>query len=340
MFLWHHALWLLLALPVLAGAYLLLLRRRHRHALRYASFALVREAMGRSTALRMHAAAMLLAAALIALILAIARPVVLTEAADEGVIVLLMDVSLSMAASDVKPTRLDAARVAVKGFIRAQPRDVKIGVVAFGGYTDVVQQPTFERHEVLAAIDKLELQRFTAIGTGLLGALLTILPTASVPSGYDIFGMGAPATPRGARKGAEPGSYTPAAIVLVSDGRSTMGVSAIEAAKLVAQYGIRVYTVGVGTLYGGGVVVEGWPTIHAEFEEQTLEAIAGITRGSYYLARDAEKLLMIYEGLGRRIVLAKSGEEISALFVAAAMMLSLAAAAVSLLRSGGTSIAR
>ena len=335
MFLWHYALVLLLALPVLAGAYVVLLRRKNKAALRYASLGLIREAIGPAAALKTHLAALLLFAGLAALILAVARPVVLTTAAHgEGVIILLMDVSLSMAASDVKPTRLDAARAAAKTFVHAQARDVKIGVVAFGAYADLVQPPTFRREDVLAALDRLELQRFTAIGNGLIAALQIIVPTADIPQGYDLFGMGqAPAKPAKAHDPVQPGSYVPAAIVLVSDGRGTMGVPALQAAKLIAKYGIRVYTVGVGTLYGGGVTVEGWPTIHAEFEEETLKEIASITRGTYYLARDAEKVSTIYQRLGRRIVLTKSGTEVSALFVAVGMILSLAAAAISLLRS-------
>src|SRR5438270_14029817 len=117
MFLWHYALVLLLALPVLAGAYLVLLRRRNKAALRYTNLGLVREAIGPAAALKAHLAALLMLASFAALILAVARPVMLTAAsAGEGVIILLMDVSLSMAASDVRPTRLDAARAAVKTF--------------------------------------------------------------------------------------------------------------------------------------------------------------------------------------------------------------------------------
>ena len=340
-FRWQHALWLLLALPVLAGTYIALLRRRNKSALRYASFALVREAIGRTAQLRPHIPAALFLIGLSTLLLAIARPFgMITAASDQGTVILLMDVSLSMAATDVPPTRLDAARTAAAAFVRAQPQDVRIGVVAFGGHADVVQPPTLDRSEVMAALDRLELQRYTAIGNGLLAALLTLVPTADIPR-YDVFGSGR--TPplfeltgesaTGERRRVAPGSDLSSAIILVSDGRGTMGVPAKTAAKTVADFGIRVYTVGVGTLYGGVANVEGWPAIHAEFDDETLKDIADITRGDYYLARNADRLTKIYETLGSKVVLEKREGEITALFTAIGMLLLLASAGLSVLWS-------
>ena len=344
-FLWHHALWLLLALPILAGTYLVLLQRKHKRALRYASITLVRAAIGRTTQLRLHVPALLMLTGIAALLLASARPVwVVTSPAERGTVILLIDVSLSMAATDVPPTRLAAAQAAALAFVKAQPRDVRIGIVAFGAHADVVQPPTTDRVELTAALGRLDLQRFTAIGNGLMGALLTLVPRAVVPPGYDIFGMGrAPEgyetesdqkhAAAGSHKPVAPGSYLSAAVILVSDGRGTMGVPASAAAKIVAAYGIRVYTIGVGTLYGGTAIVEGWPAIHAEFEEDTLKEIADITRGEYFLARNAEKVARIYEQLGRRVVLERREREVSVLFAAIGMVLSMTSAALSLLWS-------
>jgi Ca-activated chloride channel family protein len=348
-FIWHHALWLLLALPVLAGAYACL-RARHKSetALRYAAFRNSTDETRASARVITHLPALLLLAALIALLLSIARPVLVTTApATEGTIVLLIDVSISMAASDVEPTRLAAARAAARAFVQSQPRDVHIGVVAFGGEADVVQLPTTNRAEVMTALDRLELQRYTAIGNGIMAALLTLVPTADVPRGYDIFGTGrappgihtiplhdprTPAAPR--HKPVPPGSYLSAAIILVSDGLGTMGVPATQAAKMAADHGIRIYSVGVGTLYGGIASIEGWEPIHADFDEQNLIKVADITRGEYFLARDAGKVTTIYEKLGRRVILQKSENEITVLFIAIAALLSLTAAGFSLLRIG------
>ena len=343
-FLWHHALWLLLALPVLAGTYVVLLQRKHKVALRYAGFAVVREAIGGTAQFRLHLPALLMFSGVAALLLAAARPVwIVTAPSERGTVVLLIDVSLSMAATDVPPTRLAAARAAALAFVKAQPRDVRIAIVAFGAHADVVQPPTTDRVELAAALDRLDLQRFTAIGNGLMGALLTLMPRAAVPPGYDIFGMGHP--PEGyelaldpkyaarSHKPVAPGSYLSAAVILVSDGRGTMGVPAEAAAKIVASYGIRVYTIGVGTLYGGTAIVEGWPPIHAEFEEDTLKEIADITRGEYFLARSAEKVTRIYEKLGRRVILERHELEVSVLFTAIGMVLTVASGALSLLWS-------
>jgi Ca-activated chloride channel family protein len=343
-FRWHYALWALLALPVIAGTYVALLRREHDAGVRYTRMALVRTAMAGPINVRPHLPALAMLAGIALLFLASARPVVVVSGpSSQGTIVLLMDVSLSMAASDVPPTRLEAARAAAKNFVQAQPRDVRMGVVAFGGYASIVQRPTSDRDEVLAALDRLELQRYTALGTGLLGALLTIVPDADVPPGYDIFGTGgAPIEPETANlaggrlerwKPAKRASSTDrsAAIILVSDGRGTMGVPAADAAKAIASFGIRVYTVGVGTLYGGTATVEGWPSIHAEFDDESLKQIADITGGEYYLARDGAKVARIYEKLGRRVVLQKSEREITSVFTAIALMLIVVSGALSLL---------
>lgn len=344
MFLWHHALWLLLVLPLVAGAYVALIRRRNPEVLRYAGFGLMRQAPDPAAKWKQHIPALLLFAGLTSVLLAAARPiVVVTSPSEVGTVILLMDVSLSMAASDVPPTRLDGARAAAMAFVKAQPPDVRIGVVAFGAYADVVQRPTANREDVVAALNRLELQRFTAIGNGLMGALLTLEPAAEIPEGYDIFGAGrTPAEAHTAgrkaavsslRKPVPPGSYLSAAIILVSDGKGTMGVPPARAAKMVADFGIRVYTVGVGTLYGGVANIEGWPPIHAEFDEDILKEIADITHGEYFLARSADKLAKIYRELGRRVVLEGKEREVTALFTALGMVLWVTAAALSMLWS-------
>lgn len=335
-FLWHHALWLMLALPVLAGGYLARLRRRELPGVSYSTFGLVREAATPVSLIRPHVPPLVFLAGFAALILSIARPVFLTPApTSDTTVVLLMDVSLSMAASDVRPTRLDAAREAAKRFVRLQPSGVKIAVVAFGGHAHLVQAPTTHRESVMTALDRLELQRFTALGNGLMGALLTIVPDADVPQGYDIFGAGTP--PEGSttpvrRRTPNAGSIS-AAIILVSDGRGTMGVPVKEAAKLIADFGIRVYTVGVGTLYGGVANVEGWPAVHAEFEEDTLKEIADITDGDYFLARNAQRVERVYERLGHRAIFETGTRELTAILAVLGAMLTLAAAALSLLWS-------
>jgi Ca-activated chloride channel family protein len=333
-FLWPHALWLLLALPVLPGIYLLLLRRRNRAALRYANLRLLREAIGSLHWTQAHAPPLLFLLGFVVLMLSAARPaIVLMPPSEHGTVILLIDVSLSMAATDVPPTRLTAAKAAMKNFIEAQPRDVRVGIVAFGGYADLVQPPTSNRGELLKKIDELGLQRFTSIGAGLVGALLTLRPDAEAGYESDIFGMGR--APERAAKGRRhkpvpPGSDLTTAIVLVSDGRSTMGLPALKVAETIASHGIRVYTVGVGTLYGGVAAIDGWPPIHADFDEELLQEIADITDAEYFYARTADKLGSIYEKLSRRVVFERKEIEVTAVFAAVGMLLAIASAGLSL----------
>ncbi len=344
-FLWPHALWLVLGLPVLVGAYVLLLRRRSDHALRYASLGVVREAIGAAQRMRCHIPPLLFLLGVTALVLAVARPAAFVVVpSGQGTVILTIDVSLSMAATDVAPTRLAAARAAAAAFIKAQPPDVRIGIVAFGGYADVVQSPTLNRGDALAALERLELQQYTAIGSGLIAALLTIYPTADIGGGYDIFGRGRrPTGPehisshrahdaeKEPHRRVPPAADLSTAIVLVSDGRGTIGVPPMKAAKMAVDYGVRVYTVGVGTPYGGTANVAGWPAIHAEFEEETLKEIAAVTQGEYFHASTADKLKDIYDKLTRRVVLERKETEITALLAAIGAVLLLAAAVLSLL---------
>ena len=175
-FLWPEFLWLLLILPAAVAAYLLILRGRKRAALRYASLSIVREAMG-GRQWRRHLPPAILAVALAALIVAIARPAaVLTLPTNHETVILAIDVSGSMRASDVEPTRLEAAQAAARAFVAQQPRGTRIGVVAFAGSAAIVQSPTTNRRDVLAAIGQLQLQHATAVGSGILVSLKAIFP--------------------------------------------------------------------------------------------------------------------------------------------------------------------
>jgi Ca-activated chloride channel family protein len=159
---WPMALWLLLAVPGLVAAYLWLKRRRKKIALRYASLAVVREALGRAPGWRRHVPPVLLLIAITALIVAAARPGArITLPSDHRTIVLAIDVSLSMRANDIEPSRIAAAQAAAKQFVQAQPNDVRVALVSFAGSAAVVQPPTRSRDELVAAIDRLELQRHT-----------------------------------------------------------------------------------------------------------------------------------------------------------------------------------
>ena len=257
--------------------------------------------------------------------------------------ILAIDVSLSMRATDVEPSRLAAAQEAAKAFIQEQPTDVRTGIVSFAGTALLVQAPTHNREDLIGAIDRLELQRHTAIGSGIIMSLATIFPEAGIDLESAIFGSATPRYGRGIAidqpKKAEakpftpvpPGSYASAAIVLLSDGRRTTGPDPLDAAKMAADRGVRVFTVGLGTPQGGMAGFEGGWSIYMRFDEETLRAIADVTRGEYFSASSAADLKKVYKALNTRFTLERKETEITALFTALAALLAAAAAALSLL---------
>ncbi|MCW5604616.1 MAG: VWA domain-containing protein [Burkholderiales bacterium] len=348
---WPQALWLLLALPCLVGAYVAAWRRK-RSALRYSSIQLVREAMSVGNRFRPHIPALLFLVALALSVVAIARPaVMITTPSHERTVILAVDVSLSMAQEDVKPSRLAAAQAAARSFIASQPDGARIGVVAFAAYAYLVQPPTTDRAQAIAAIDHLQLQYHTAIGAGLIAALLTIFPDDRFAENYDIFGDGIRPVAgdplhldrdfaRDALLGArwKPGSHPSAAIVLLTDGRDTTGPSGDMAAKFAAERGVRVYTVGFGKA-DTAPMADGGAT-DTDFDEAMLKRIAASTRGEYFPAATAKELQKIYHNLQGRIVLRKTGMELSAFFAGAAALLLMVSGVLSLAWCGGIVSAR
>jgi Ca-activated chloride channel family protein len=339
-FLWPQLLWILLIVPALVGGYFLLLRRKKRDALRYANLAMVKEAIGARGTFRRHVPPLLFLMALIVLIVAMARPAaVVTLPSQHLTIVLAMDVSGSMRATDVEPNRISAAQAAAKAFVAEQPSNVRIGVVSFAGTAAVVQAPTHNRDDVIAAIDRFQLQRATAIGSGIIVSLATIFPDAGIDVSSLIYGRD---TPRGIPLGRErkdekppfkpvaPGSYTSAAIILLTDGQRTTGPDSLDAARMAADRGVRVFTVGIGTRAGETIGFEGW-SMRVRLDEETLKAIAKMTHGEYFYAGTAADLRKVYESLNARFVFEKKEIEISALFAAAAAVLTLVSGMLSLL---------
>jgi Ca-activated chloride channel family protein len=339
-FLWPDMLWLLLAVPALIGAYVLLLRRKKKAALRYANLTLVKEAMGAGQRFRRHLPPLLFLLALATLLAAVARPAALVLLPlQQQTIILAMDVSGSMRAKDVEPNRLVAAQQAAKAFVADLPRGVRVGVIAFAGTAAVVQAPTHNREDILAAIDRFQLQRGTAIGSGIIISLATIFPEAGIDVSDAIYGRSAPrALPLDPGRTPEkktftpvaPGSYAGAAIILLTDGQRTTGPDSLEAARMAAERGVRIYTVGVGTPNGEVIGFEGW-SFRARLDEDTLKAIADLTRGEYFYAGTAMDLKKVYRGLNARLVFEKRETEITALFAAAAAGLALLSALLSLL---------
>ena len=334
-FLWQEALWALLLAPLLVLAYLWLLRRRKKSAVTWASLGIVKEAMGAQRLWRRHVPPALLLLALIALLLATARPTaVITLPLVEQTVILAMDVSGSMRAMDVEPNRLVASQNAAKAFIAELPRSVRVGVVSFAGTAAIVQPPTLSREDVVAAIDRFQLQRGTAIGSGIVLSLATVFPDAGIDlsqiTGQRLMPKAlGEKTPEKAFTPVEPGSYSSAAIILLTDGQRTTGPDTMDAARMAADRGIKIYTVGIGTKDGDTIGFEGW-SMRVRLDEETLKQVAMATRAEYFYAGTATDLKKVYQSLGTRLTAQKKETEITALFAALGALLALGSATLSL----------
>ncbi|MBF6991474.1 MULTISPECIES: VWA domain-containing protein [Cupriavidus] len=347
-FLWPQMLWLLLALPVLAAAYLYLLARRKKSALLYASLALPRAALGRRQRLRRHIPPMLFLVALGAALLACARPTAtVTLPSDTITLVLAMDISRSMEATDVPPTRIAAAQQAARDLVVGLPASVRLGIVSFAATATVVLPPTSNRQDMLDALDRVQLQRGTATGSGLIQALAVLFPDDGIdleailfsdsatpfgrPPSLDEAAAAEAARKRGQeRQPMQPGAYRHGAVILLSDGRRTTGPDPIDAARMAAERGVRVYTVGFGSPQGGGVP-ESSLAYFMQLDEPALRAVATLTGGEYFQAGSAADLTRVYRQLSARFALERRETELSALLSAAAVLLLVLASGLSLL---------
>ena len=341
-FLWPEFLWLLLLLPLLVLIYVWLLQRKKKIALRYASLSIVREAMGKGQSFRRHIPPLLFLMSLATMLVASARPsAVVSLPSQRETIMLAMDVSGSMRATDVLPNRLVASQNAAKAFLADLPRGVRVGIVAFAGTAAVVQPPTLSREDLVTAIDKFQLQRGTAIGNGIVVSLSELFPDAGIDLASMQYGRErtrgtsidqASKDDKTGKKDfvpVAPGSYTSAAIILLTDGQRTTGVDSLEAAKAAADRGVRVYTVGIGTIDGETIGFEGW-SMRVKLDEETLKGIARATQAEYFYAGTAADLKKVYETLSSRMALEKKETEISGLVALFAAALALLSAGLSL----------
>jgi Ca-activated chloride channel family protein len=354
-FAWPSALLSLLAVPVLLAGYLWALRRRRRQAVPYSSVALLKLARPARSAWRRHVPFALVLAVLASLGLAAARPQVHADVPVSAASVLIaLDVSGSMCATDVDPNRLSAAQAAVRQFTRDQDSHTRIGLVAFSSFAQVVVQPTTDRKQLSSALDSLTTGRGTAIGAAILksvDAIAQIDPSVA-PAEAATPGGGDGATPDpGATSGTGAGpapnkDYAPEIIVLLTDGANTQGVAPIQAAQVAAQRGVRVYPIGFGTTsptsmvctaaqlggnsfenrgFGGGGLRGGFtggggPLVA---DEPTLREVATTTGGTYFAATDADQLRDVLKNLPRHVVVQQRDVELSVALAGLAAVLVL-----------------
>ncbi|MDQ7903841.1 VWA domain-containing protein [Phytohabitans sp. ZYX-F-186] len=282
---------LLLAVAVAVGVGLLvayqLLQRRRATALAAAGLQPAHPRRGR---LRRHLPPLLMLAALVLLFLGVARPqATVPVPRASGTVILAFDVSNSMAAKDVAPTRLGAAQSAAAAFVRSQPDTVDVGIVAFGQGALTTQLPGNDHASTVAAINRLTVAGGTSLGQAILASLSAIVgQPVSLPD------------PEAAEPAPDLGYWRSATIVLLSDGEDTGGPDALAAAELAATAGVHIETVGVGTVEGATIEVEGYQMATA-LNEELLTQVAEATAGSYHRAQDARSLDDVYDTLDLRI---------------------------------------
>ncbi|HVF31662.1 MAG TPA: VWA domain-containing protein [Acidimicrobiales bacterium] len=314
-FLAGERLWLLLVLPVLAAVYALAQRRRRHQAVRFSNLALLQSLLPRRAAWRRHGPAVVTALALAGLVVGFARPATDVQVPKEAAtIMLVIDTSASMEATDVAPSRLEAAVAAASEFVEQLPASLEVGLVSFDRQARVEAPPTTDHVAVLEAIEDLRLGPGTAAGDALAVAV-DALEAAAEASGAD--------------PTAEDGG---AAVVLLSDGVTTVGRPVAEAAQLAADAGIPVSTIAFGT--SSGAVEVGGRVIAVPADPDTMAHVAEITSGTFFEAFSSEQLREVYEDIGTRVGFEIERREVSGRSLAGATVLLVAGLGLGLLWNG------
>ena len=299
----------MLAVAVAVGVALVVAYRglQRRRARTLAAAGLPTASTGRF-GLRRHVPSALFLVALMLLLMGVSRPqatVPIPRAA--GTVILAFDVSNSMGASDIAPTRLSAAQAAAVDFVEAQPDTVDIGVVAFGQGAQTTQLPSADHEATVSAIKRLQIAGGTSLGQAILASL-------SLITGKSV-GLPVEAGPP-----VDLGYWPSATIVLLSDGEDTGGPDAVAAAELAATAGVHIETIGVGTVEGATIEVDGYQMATA-LNEELLTAVAETTTGSYHRAADARALEAIYDTLDLRITTEDKFVELTGAIVGLAVLL-------------------
>jgi Ca-activated chloride channel homolog len=302
--------WLLAVLPVLAvaGVYVWRQVRKRAFAVRFTNVDLLRTLVPKGIGARRHLAAGAFVLSLLILALGLARPSVdAKEPLERATVMLAIDVSLSMQATDVAPTRIEAAKTAAKDFVKQLPASFNVGLVSFAKSANVLVSPTKERSAIVQGIDALTLQEATATGEAVFTSLDAI---RSVPAD------GADGVP-------------PARIVLLSDGYRTAGRSIEDAANAAAAANVPVSTIAFGT--DEGVVRIGNQTQRVPVDRPSLQKLAEVTKGYFYEAASKEELKRVYQDMGSSIGYRTKPREITQWYLGIGFVFALAAAGLSLL---------
>jgi Ca-activated chloride channel homolog len=333
-FIWPPMLLSLALIPLGVLLYRFLDGRRRRRLAAYGAGA---QGTTRRPGFRGRVPAALLLLGLVVMSVALARPqAVVSLPRQEGTVILAFDVSASMAATDLAPTRIAAAKVAAKDFVARQPSSITIGVVAFSDSGVSVQAPTNDQATVNAAIDRLTPQRGTSVAAGITASLKVIATAEAGPFSGDYYTNQTPGpapTLAPTPTPMPPGVHAPAVIILLSDGENNENPDPAAAAQAAADQGVRIYTVGIGSAAGTTVTVEGFQ-VFTQLDEATLQGISDTTGGTYYAASDAQQLRSVYDNIDTQVVLQPKMTEITSLLAGMSLLLLFAGAMTSLLWLG------
>jgi Ca-activated chloride channel family protein len=346
-FIWPAMLFLLILVPLFGVLYARLQARRRKIAASFSSLGLNPRSTpkpGQSTArprpeARRFIPPALFMAGLTILIVALARPQsVVSLPHIQGTVILAFDVSGSMAADDLKPTRMDAAKAAAREFVKRQPTSVQIGVVGFSDSGFAVQAPSNQQAEILAAINRLTPQRGTSLGHGIEASLNTIAASLAADDTGPMPGepqhlSDPPAAPTLTPTAMPPGSYTSAVIILLSDGDNNENPNPMATAQNAADRGIRIYTIGIGSAAGTALHINGF-NVFTRLNEDLLKQISQLTGGTYYNADSAGQLMEIYDHLNPQLFVKPEKIEITSIFAGASIFVLIASGLFSLMWYG------
>lgn len=329
-FIWPELLFLLVSIPVFIGLYVFLQLRRTDLAAHYRNLGFLLKDDSRRLSFRRHIPPLCFLFALIILIVALARPqMVLSLPRVQGTVMLVFDVSGSMAADDFKPTRMEAAKVAAQEFVTAQPRNIQIGVVAFSDNGFAVQVPTDDQATILAAIKRLSPQRGTSLANGIFAALKTLEVGAGSTRYYTNLTPAPTPSPTPVPKG----TFTPGVIILLTDGNNNENPDPLTAAQVAVDRGVRIYTVGIGSPTGTNLKINGF-TIHTQLNEAPLQQIAQLTSAEYYNAQNETELTRIYDTIKTQLVVKAEDTEVTSIFAGIGLFFLLLGGTFSLLWFG------
>jgi Ca-activated chloride channel family protein len=324
-FLWPFMLWWLVLVPLLVVAYRRLLERRARAQAELGTMGQVQTGSGTPIGRRRHVPAALVLVGVTLLLVAMARPVVdVALPHREGTVVLAFDMSNSMIADDLEPSRATAAKDAARAFVAEQPSSIRIGVVSFSSAAFVVQPPTDVKADLLAAIRRLSPEGGTSIGRAILTSLDAI---AGEPVAVD---------PEALREGDDPGRVEflgSAAVVLLTDGENTSQLDPFAVSDVAAEAGVRVFPIGVGSESGAVVEVDGF-NVATRLDEPLLREVAERSDGSYFRAEDAADLGDIYSSIDLQLTVSGEEEEITSILAGVGLLVFMVAAAFSMLWFG------